>query len=61
MTLEEVMDLEFKLIKIYHENMTVENWNKLTEITELGQIMEMEAEYLMENEGREAINAQWDY
>jgi hypothetical protein len=61
MTLEELMDLEFKLTKVYMENKTVDNWNKLVEIRELGQVMEMEREYEMEMIGREAINAQWDF
>jgi hypothetical protein len=61
MTLEKLMDLEFKLTKIYMENKTVDNWNKLVEIRELGIVMEMEAEYEMELEGREVINAQWDF
>ena len=61
MTLEELMDLEFKLTKVYMENKTVDNWNKLVEIRELGQVMEMEREYEIEMVGREAINAQWDF
>ena len=61
MTLEKLMDLEFKLTKVYMENKTVDNWNKLVEIRELGIVMEMEAEYEMELEGREVINAQWDF
>ena len=61
MTLEKLMDLEFKLTKVYMENKTVNNWNKLVEIRELGIVMEMEAEYEMELEGREVINAQWDF
>jgi hypothetical protein len=61
MTLEKLMDLEFKLTKVYMENKTVDNWNKLVEIRELGIVMEMEAEHEMEIIGKEAINAQWDF
>ena len=61
MTLEKLMDLEFKLTKVYMENKTVDNWNKLVEIRELGIVMEMEAEYEMEIIGKEAINTQWDF
>ena len=61
MTLQELMDLEFKLTQVYMENKTVDNWNKLVEIRELGQVMEMEREYEMEMIGKEAINAQWDF
>jgi hypothetical protein len=61
MTLEKLMDLEFELTKVYMENKTVDNWNKLVEIRELGTVMEMEAEYEIEIIGKEAINAQWDF
>ena len=61
MTLQELMDLEFKLTQVYIGNKTVGNWNKLVEIRELGQVMEMEQEYEMEMIGKEAINAQWDF
>ena len=61
MTLEKLMDLEFELTKVYMENKTVDNWNKLVEIRELGSVMEMEAEYEIEIISKEAINAQWDF
>jgi hypothetical protein len=61
MKLEKLMDLEFELTKVYEENKTVENWNKLVEIRELGALIEMETEHEMEKIGREAINAQWDF
>jgi hypothetical protein len=61
MTLEKLMDLEFELTKVYMENKTVDNWNKLVEIRELGTVMEMEAEYEIEIISKEAINAQWDF
>jgi len=61
MTLQELMDLEFKLTQVYMGNKTVDNWNKLVEIRELGQVIEMEQEHEMEMIGKEAINAQWDF